>query len=114
LARRARRNDFTESDDNHLIEFIAQVKPEMPGRLGNNLYLLLEESVRLGFFATIERQAERFRVYRQTKDHGLNDIHGNHGANGTKRTSVGSTIRSRSIKRNARSVKLLLLLTSKY
>lgn len=39
-----KRTDFTESDDHNLTRFIAQVKPDNSGRLGNKLYIFLEES----------------------------------------------------------------------
>lgn len=47
-----------------------------------------------------------FRVYRVTKDHGRNDIHGNRGANGTERIRIGSTTILRSIRRNSKYVEL--------
>ena len=40
------RNDFTASEDEHLIEYIAEENPNPAGRQGNNLYKKLEENVR--------------------------------------------------------------------
>ncbi|KDR82119.1 hypothetical protein GALMADRAFT_276707 [Galerina marginata CBS 339.88] len=38
------RSGFTESEDTHLVEYIAKYNPEQPGRLGNKLYMILEEN----------------------------------------------------------------------
>ncbi|KAF4615065.1 hypothetical protein D9613_003477 [Agrocybe pediades] len=38
------RNDFTESDDDHLIEYIATHNPDPSGRQGNKLYIKLTEN----------------------------------------------------------------------
>ncbi|KAF9559532.1 hypothetical protein CPC08DRAFT_516494 [Agrocybe pediades] len=67
------RNDFTESDDDHLIEYIATHNPDPSGRLGNKLYVKLTENGRNGL--------------------GRRIIHGSHGANGTKRTRITLIIR---------------------
>jgi hypothetical protein len=39
------RRPFTESDDEHLAEYIAKNNPEVPGRHGNKLYETLVENV---------------------------------------------------------------------
>jgi hypothetical protein len=40
-----RRRPFTESDDEHLAEYIAKNNPEVSGRQGNKLYETLVENV---------------------------------------------------------------------
>ncbi|KAF8891100.1 hypothetical protein CPB84DRAFT_1384093 [Gymnopilus junonius] len=55
------RNDFTASDDDHLIEYIAQQNPDSRGRMGNNLYKNLEENmavVRESHMAILAREVQ--------------------------------------------------------
>jgi hypothetical protein len=40
-----RRRSFTESDDEHLVKYIAKYNPERSGRNGNKLYQKLVENV---------------------------------------------------------------------
>ncbi|KAF8801902.1 hypothetical protein BYT27DRAFT_7341694 [Phlegmacium glaucopus] len=44
VSRRTGRNDFTQRDDENLMKYIAQVRPEDSGRQGNNIYIQLEQS----------------------------------------------------------------------
>ena len=57
---RGARNVFTESDDENLIKYIAKVRPVNSGRLGNNIYITLEESVSASFAYTGNYTREYF------------------------------------------------------
>lgn len=84
--------EYTKSDDNHLIEYLAEHCPEERGRQGPALYKRLTDDVGISF--RINDAIDYLTRRRHESGHGRNDIHNNPGCNGIGTTKLISTVRS--------------------